>query len=90
MRARYVLDAALARGRRAVQQRDTAIWATLRLPWAGIDTHTRLHHLIATSVVPMIYILLACHVRARTGGKLRSLAVTHGQTERPPTWARTG
>src|SRR5205085_10345528 len=31
-----------------------------------------------------------CHVRARTGGKLRSPAVTHGEYEQPPTWARAG
>ena len=31
-----------------------------------------------------------CHVRARTGGKLRSSAVTHGHRERPPIWARSG
>jgi hypothetical protein len=31
-----------------------------------------------------------CHVRARTGGKLRSPMVTHGEYEKPSTWASAG
>jgi glc operon protein GlcG len=34
--------------------------------------------------------LWPCHIRARTDGKLRSPAVTHGEHEQPPTWARAG
>jgi len=40
--------------------------------------------------VPTVCIQVACHVCARTGGKLRSPAVTHGQPERSPTWERAG
>jgi len=31
-----------------------------------------------------------CHIRARTGGKLRSPAVTHEQHDRPLLWTRAG
>jgi hypothetical protein len=32
----------------------------------------------------------ACQIRARTGGKLRSPAVTHGHRERAPNWVHAG
>jgi hypothetical protein len=40
--------------------------------------------------VPVVCIWAACHVRARTGGKLRSPAVIRGQREGPPSWVRAG
>ena len=38
----------------------------------------------------VVCIQAACHIRARTGGKQRPAAVTHGQPERPLTWTRAG
>jgi hypothetical protein len=38
-----------------------------------------------SACAPVVLICAACHVRARTGGKQRSPAVTYGQHERPPT-----
>ena len=49
----------------------------------GINDATRPHSSYRYRHAP-------CHSRARTDGKRRSRAVTHGHRERPPTWARAG
>ena len=44
-------------------------------------------HLLPSGAATPALSFSVCNVRARTGGKLRSSAVTHGHREQLPIWA---